>query len=104
MIKLPGKNYAVFHSSNQISYESKQLDIADFIGNVSMPTQFVMLSLLHYCLFMTNIYHGIKEINKQNIYLLGMLSQEIGHTVQIIMKVLGEVACLQKNKFDTQDF
>jgi hypothetical protein len=53
---------------------------------------------------MTNIYHGIKEINKQNIYLLGMLSQEIGHTVQIIMKVLGEVACLQKNKFDTQDF
>lgn len=74
-IIVPGKNYAVFSSSNQISYESKQLDTEDFVNNVSMPTQFVLLSQLNYCRFLMNIYKCIKAINNQNNQLLTALNQ-----------------------------
>lgn len=33
-----------------------------------------------------------------------ILIQEISLTVQILMKVLGEVTCMQKNKLGTEDF
>lgn len=74
-IIVPGKNYAVFSSSNQISYESKQLDTEDFVNNASMPTQFVLLSQLNYCRFLMNIYKCIKAINNQNNQLLTALNQ-----------------------------
>lgn len=54
-----------------------------------MPTQFIMLSQLNYCKFLNDIYKGIKAINVQNSGMLNSLNNEIGTTVQIIMKVLG---------------
>jgi hypothetical protein len=71
---MPGKNYAVFTSANQISYESKQLDTNDFVVTSSMPTQFILLSELSYCKFRVDISKCVREMNKQNYYLFTALN------------------------------
>lgn len=63
MIKIPGKNYAVYSSSNEIKYESKQMDVEDFVNNGSIPTQFILLSQLNYCKFLINISKNLRAIN-----------------------------------------
>lgn len=75
VIKVPGKNYAVFNSANQISYESKQLDVWDFVNNNSIPTQFILLSQLNTCRFLIGIIKGLKVIDKGNSQLIATVSQ-----------------------------
>lgn len=62
VIKLPGKNYAVYTSSNQIQYEDKQLDLKDFVNNNSVPSQFILLSRLNYCKFLLNIFKNLTSL------------------------------------------
>ena len=52
-----------------------------------------------------DILKNIKTLySKENNQLLMILIQEISLSVQILMKVLGELTCMQKNKLGTDDF
>jgi serine/threonine protein kinase len=104
IIKVPGKNYAVFHA-NRVSYESEQPDPTDFVNSSQRPTQFILVSQLSYCRFLIDLHKCIKAaLAKSSSPILSALNDEIALTVQIIMKALGEVACMQKNRFETADF
>lgn len=75
------------------------------MNNPSIPTQFILLSQLNYCRFLINILKGIKAINNyQGNQLLAALVQEIVLTVQILTKGLGEVTCMQKNRYEAPNF
>jgi hypothetical protein len=75
------------------------------VNNPSIPTQFILLSQLNYCRFLINILKGIKSINNyQGNQLLAALVQEIVLTVQILTKGLGEVTCMQKNRYEAPNF
>ena len=60
-----------------------------------------IVSQLQYCRFLINIYSHIKSLQNPQ---LKNLMQEIALTALIKMKVLGSMAVVSKNSFQTADF
>lgn len=79
------------------------MDVDNFTNSNTMPTQFVLLSQLNVCRFLVDILKSLRPISHENIVLKNLV-QELVYTVQIIMKTLGEVTCMQKNRLSTSDF